>query len=195
MKKIVFGVMLVLTMSAGLQGCVVLAAAGAGAATSAVVVNDRRPVQTITDDQNIEYTANSEINQTPALNTNSHISVVSYNHAVLLVGQVPSDSVKAQVESLVQSLPKVSRVYNQLQVRPETSLAQRSKDTWITAKVKSSMIAEKYLNSGQIKVVTENGVVYLMGIVTQQQSRTAADVARRVSGVKQVVTLFEFTRA
>jgi osmotically-inducible protein OsmY len=125
MKKIVYALMLLLTVGLGLQGCIVLAAAGAGAATSAVVVNDRRPVQTITDDQNIEYTAHSEINQTPPLNQNSHISVVSYNHAVLLVGQVPSDSVRTQVEALVQSLPKVSRIYNQLQVRPETSMMKR----------------------------------------------------------------------
>ena len=192
MKKIAYIFMLLVTLGL-LQGCVVLAAAGAGAATTAVVVNDRRPVQTITDDQNIEYTAHSEINQTPALNENSHISVVSYNHAVLLVGQVPSDAVRTQVESLVQSLPKVSRVYNQLQVRPETTMMQRSKDTWITTKVKTNMISEKGLNSGQIKVVTENGVVYLMGIVTKPQARLASDVARRVSGVKRVVTLFEYT--
>jgi osmotically-inducible protein OsmY len=193
MKKIVYALMLLLTVGLGLQGCIVLAAAGAGAATSAVVVNDRRPVQTITDDQNIEYTAHSEINQTPPLNQNSHISVVSYNHAVLLVGQVPSDSVRTQVEALVQSLPKVSRIYNQLQVRPETSMMQRSKDTWITTKVKANMLAEKNLNSGQIKVVTEDGAVYLMGIVTKHQSRVASDVARRVTGVKRVVTLFEYT--
>jgi osmotically-inducible protein OsmY len=192
MKKILYGVMLFLTIGLGLQGCVVLAA-GAGAATGAAVVNDRRSVQTITDDQNIEYTAQGEINQTPSLNQNSHISVVSYNHAVLLVGQVPTEAVRTQIESLVQSLPKVSRVYNQLQVRHETSMTTRTKDTWITTKVKANMLAEKGLNSGQIKVVTENKVVYLMGIVTKSQSHLAADVARRVSGVRSVVTLFEYT--
>jgi osmotically-inducible protein OsmY len=72
-------------------------------------------------------------------------------------------------------------------------MMQRSKDTWITTKVKANMLAEKNLNSGQIKVVTEDGAVYLMGIVTKHQSRVASDVARRVTGVKRVVTLFEYT--
>ncbi|HEV2613090.1 MAG TPA: BON domain-containing protein [Gammaproteobacteria bacterium] len=193
MKKIVYSLMLVLTLGFGLQGCVVLAAGAAGAATGAAVVNDRRTVKTITDDQNIEYTANSEINQSPALHQNSHIVVVSYNHAVLLVGQVPSDAVRTQVEALMQSLPKVSRIYNQLQVRQKTTAMRRSQDAWITTKVKANMLAEKGLNSGQIKVVTENGVVYLMGIVTKSQSQLASDVARRVTGVRRVVTLFEFT--
>jgi len=132
-------------------------------------------VSAVTDDSNIEYTAGSEINQNPALNENSHISVVSFNHAVLLVGQVPTDSVKQQVQSLVQSLPKVSRVYNQLQVGSETTMTRRTKDTWITTKVKANMLSEKGLHSGQIKVVTENGVVYLLGIVSKSQAHLAAE--------------------
>ena len=193
MKKIALG-LLTLSMAMSLQGCVVFAAAGAGAAGTAVVVNENRSVNAISDDSNIEYTAGSEINQNPALNDNSHISVVSFNHAVLLVGQVPSDSVKQQVQSLVQALPKVSRVYNQLQVRPETSMAQRTKDTWITTKVKANMLSEKGLHSGQIKVVTENKVVYLLGIVSKHQAQLASDVARRVAGVQRVVTLFQYSQ-
>jgi osmotically-inducible protein OsmY len=194
MKKIALG-LLTLSMAMSLQGCVVFAAAGAGAAGTAVVVNENRSVNAITDDSNIEYTAGSEINQNPALNENSHISVVSFNHAVLLVGQVPSDSVKQQVQSLVQSLPKVSRVYNQLQVGPETTMTQRTKDTWITAKVKANMLSEKGLHSGQIKVVTENKVVYLLGIVSKHQAQLASDVARRVAGVQRVVTLFQYAQS
>lgn len=192
MKKIVLG-LCGLLMVAGLQGCVVLAAAGAGAAGTAAVVNENRSMSAINDDNSIEYTANSEINQTPALNENSHISVVSFNHAVLLVGQVPSDSVKQQVQSLVQALPKVSRVYNQLQVGPETSMSQRTKDTWTTTKVKAAMLKEKGLHSGQIKVVTENNVVYLLGIVSRYQAHLASDVARRITGVQRVVTLFQYS--
>ncbi|MDX2164201.1 MAG: BON domain-containing protein [Gammaproteobacteria bacterium] len=194
MKKIAFG-LLTLSMAMSLQGCVVVAAAGAGAAGTAAVVNENRSMNAISDDSNIEYTAGSEINQNPALNENSHISVVSFNHAVLLVGQVPSDSVKEQVQSLVQSLPKVSRVYNQLQVRPETTMTQRTKDTWITTKVKANMLSEKGLHSGQIKVVTENKVVYLLGIVSKHQAQLASDVARRVSGVQRVVTLFQYAQS
>ncbi len=193
MKKIAYA--LVLFTVVGLQGCVVVAAAGAGAAGTAAVVNENRSMSTVNDDNNIEYTANSEINQTPDLNENSHISVVSYNHAVLLVGQVPSDSVKQQVQSLVQSLPKVSRVYNQLTVGPETSMTTRTNDTWITTKVKAGMLKEKGLHSGQIKVVTENSNVYLLGVVSRRQAQMASDVARRISGVHRVVTLFQFAHA
>lgn len=189
MKKLVYAALLLSTLN--LQGCV-LVAAGAGAATSAVVVNDRRSIQTMTDDQNIEFTAQSQINQNAAYNT-SHIVVVSFNHAVLLVGQVSTDDVRQNVEAMVQALPKVTRVYNELDVAASTSAVTRSKDALITAKVKTQMLGTQGLNSGQIKVVTENGVVYLMGVVTHKQADLASDVARRVNDVQRVVTLFEYT--
>lgn len=192
MKKVLYVMLFLLTFN--LQGCI-FCAAGAGAITGAAVVNDRRSFQTMTDDNNIEFTANSEIQQSKSLNANSHVVVVAYNHAVLLVGQVPNEDVRTRVESLVQSLPKVTRVYNQLEIGPTTSPFTRSHDVWITTKVKAQMLAEKGLNSSQIKVVTENGVVYLMGILTKPQSHVAADVARRVDGVSRVVTLFEYTYA
>lgn len=177
-----------------LQGCVFLGV-GAGVAGGAVVVNDKRTFRTMTDDNNIEFTANSEIKQSQALSTNSHIVIVAYNHAVLLAGQVPSENVRTRVESLVQSLPKVTRIYNQLQVAPVSSVLTRSNDAWITAKVKTNMLAEKGLNSIQVKVISENGIVYLMGVLSKPQAVLAAEVARRVSGVKQIVTLFEYQRS
>lgn len=183
---------LLLVCCAFLQGCVVLAA-GVGAAGGASVVNDKRSFQTMSDDQNIEFTAASEIKASPTLSYNTHITVVSFNHVVLIAGQVPGDSIRQHVGALVQALPKVARVYNELEIAPPTSMLIRSSDTWITTKVKSQMIAAKGLDSGQIKVVTENGTVFLMGIVTHRQSRLAADVARQVDGVRKVVTLFEYT--
>lgn len=176
-----------------LQGCVLLAAAGAGAATTAVVVHDKRPLQTIADDQNIELTAFNKVNQNPNFNQNCHIVTVAFNHGVLLVGQVPDQNIRQQVESMVQSLPKVSRIYNQLEVTAPTTPEVRTNDTWITTKVKSQMLTTQDLHSIQIKVVTENSTVYLMGIISHKQAQMAADVARRVSGVKRVVTLFEYT--
>jgi osmotically-inducible protein OsmY len=191
MRKYLY--VLFLLMSVCLQGCIVLAAAGAGAAGTAVVVNDRRSLQTMTDDQNIERTAQGQVEQDVALTNNTHVAVVSFNHAVLLAGQVPSDNVKQKLQNMVQALPKVTRVYNELEIAPPASPATMSKDAWITAKVKTSMITAKNLSSGQIKVVTESGTVFLMGIVTHSQADTAADVARRVDGVQHVVTLFEYT--
>jgi len=176
-----------------LSGCI-LAAAGAGAATSAIVVNDKRSLHTMADDQTIEYTALKEIQQSSELRTNTHISVVAFDHAVLLVGQVPNVHTAQRVQALVQALPKVARVYNQLEVDPPTSLLIRSNDSWVTAKIKSQMMGTKNLNSGQIKVVTENSNVYLMGLVSHQQGEKAANVARKVDGVQKVITLFEYTQ-
>jgi osmotically-inducible protein OsmY len=119
--------------------------------------------------------------------------VVSYDHIVLLIGQVPDDSVRGRVTALVEALPKVSRVYNQLAVAPVPSPAQMSQDAWITTKVKSQMVVTKDLNAGQVKVITEDNVVYLMGIVTHDQAQLAVDVARQVNGVDRVVKLFEYT--
>lgn len=174
-----------------LQGCVVPVVAGAAA--TGVIANDRRSLQTMSDDQQTQYTALTRIQNDPSLTTNSHIVVVSYDHIVLLIGQVPDDSVRGRVTALVEALPKVSRVYNQLAVAPVPSPAQMSQDAWITTKVKSQMVVTKDLNAGQVKVITEDNVVYLMGIVTHDQAQLAVDVARQVNGVDRVVKLFEYT--
>ena len=187
------GLILTAMLSINLQGCIVLAAAGAGAATTAVVVHDRRPLQTIADDQNIELTAASRINQNANFNQNSHIVSVAFNHAVLLIGQVSSQNIRQQAESMIQSLPKVARIYNQLEVALPTTPETRTNDAWITTKIKSEMLGAQDLHSIQIKVVTENNIVYLLGIVNHHQAQMATDVARRVSGVTRVVTLFEYT--
>jgi len=194
-RKILLTSSLILTafLSANLQGCVILAAAGAGAATTAVVVHDKRPLQTIADDQNIELTANHKISENPNWSQNNHIVTVGFNHAVLLIGQVPDQNTRSQIESMVQSLPKVTRIYNQLEISSPTTTEARANDTWITTKVKSEMLAAKDLHSIEIKVVTENGTVYLLGMVNHHQAQLAEDVARRVSGVNRVVTLFEYT--
>jgi osmotically-inducible protein OsmY len=190
-KKYFYIVLLIISL--GIEGCV-LVAAGAGAAATAAVVNDKRSIQTITDDKNIEYTASNRIAEDKSISQNNHISIVSFNHAVLMVGQVPSDSVRQRVESIVQSLPKVTRVYNELEISPPTSPLIRSNDAWITTKVKTQMLQTKDLHSGQVKVVTENSAVYLLGVVTRKQAQMASDVARRIDGVQRVVTLFEYTQ-
>jgi osmotically-inducible protein OsmY len=192
MKKYIFYTGLLLT-TLTLPGCAIVALGAAGAATTAAVINDQRSLQTITDDKNIEFTAADRISKSAALSANSHVTVISFNHAVLLAGQVSTQSIRQQVESLVQSLPKVARVYNQLEVAPPTSATVRSNDAWITTKVKTRMLETKDLHASQIKVITENSRVYLLGIVNHRQAALASDVARRIEGVQRVVTLFEYT--
>lgn len=191
MKKTIY-LSLLLAALVNLQGCAIVAIGAASAVTTAAVVNDQRSLQTITDDKNIEFTASDRISKNTALSQNSHIVVVSFDHGVLLAGQVPSEEARGRVESMIQALPKVARVYNELEISAPTSPTVQSNDIWITTKVKTMMLETKNLKSGQIKVVTENGSVYLMGIVSHHQARLASDVARRVDGVKRVVTLFEY---
>lgn len=190
MKKYVSILVLLMGFSI-LQGCVVPFVAGAAA--SAVVINDRRNVQTMSDDQQIHYTAYHEIMADTSLTTGSHIVVEVFDRNVLLVGEAPTEDVRDRVEALVHALPKVRRVYNQITIGPAASATELSQDSWITTKVKTQMVATKGLHSSQIKVITENGSVYLMGIVTHDQAQLAVDVTRHIAGVQRVVKLFEYT--
>jgi osmotically-inducible protein OsmY len=190
MKKY-FSILLLLTGFSILQGCIVPFVAGAAA--SAVVINDRRNIQTMSDDQQIHYTAYQRIMADTSLTTGSHIVVEVFDRNVLLVGEAPTADVRDRVEALVRSLPKVRRVYNQITISPPATAAELSQDSWVTTKVKTQMLATKGLNSGQVKVVTENGSVYLLGIVTHDQAQLAVDVARHIAGVQRVVKLFEYS--
>ena len=190
MKKY-FSILILLMGFSILQGCIVPFVAGAAA--SAVVVNDRRTIKTMSDDQQIQYTAYQQIIADTSLTTGSHIVVEVYDRNVLLVGEAPTEDVRDRVEALVHALPKVRRVYNQITVEPPASATELSQDSWITTKVKTQMLATKGLNSGQIKVITEAGSVYLLGIVTHEQAQLAVDVTRHIAGVQRVVKLFEYT--
>ena len=128
----------------------------------------------------------------PALENDSHIVVVSYNGVVLLAGQTPRAVLKTQAEQVANQVQGVRRVHNELQVLPPSSGLARSNDTWITTKIKTQMLANKDVPSSRIKIVTENGSVFLMGLVTRQEAQNAAQVAQGTAGVQRVVMLFEY---
>lgn len=128
----------------------------------------------------------------PALENDSHIVVVSYNGVVLLAGQTPRADLKTQAEQVANQVQGVRRVHNELQVLPPSSGLARSNDTWITTKIKTQMLANKDVPSSRIKIVTENGSVFLMGLVTRQEAQNAAQVAQGTAGVQRVVMLFEY---
>ena len=190
MKKL----LIFFALFASLTGCVpaALVAGAAGGAVGGAIVYDKRGIKTMVSDQNISQQASSKIYNDTELRTQAHIVVTSFNRIVLVVGQAPTAELRDRAIALVQSVPNVRRVYNEITIEPPTSASQRAEDTWITTKAKSEMLARKGLQSTQIKVLTENGVVYLMGVVTPSQGDLAADVVRRVSGVQQVVKLFEY---
>ncbi len=166
----------------------------AGATAGGVVVSDQRSIKTVIKDRDIANTALNRLNADPEIYKQTHIIVSSYNKIVLLAGQAPTEALKQKVYNIVQSVPDIRRIYNEITVEPPLSNAAIASDSWLTTKVKSAMIAEKGLKSATIKVVTENNTVYLMGIVTASQGDVAADVARKVGGVQKVVKIFEYVQ-
>ena len=191
MKKFSTPILLTLCLALSLQGCFFAAGAAAGAATIAVVY-DHRNINNILRDIDIAKRISDRISRIPALRDECHIEVSVFNHIVLLTGETPNPAYKQQAEAIAKSLPEVTRVYNQLTIQGPTSSLIRTSDAWITTKIKSEMLATEDLKSGSIKVVTENGVVYLMGIVKRDQADVAVDIARQVSGVQKVVKIFQY---
>lgn len=175
-----------------LTGCA--AAVVGGAATGVSVAHDRRTAGTVVDDQSIELKAYNLIGGDPALDSNSHINVTSYNLKVLLTGEVASNALRSKAATLVSGVPKARQVHNYLVVGPNTSLGSRTKDTWITTKVKSNLFNVEIpdFDPTRIKVVTEAQTVFLLGLVTRQEGQAAINVARQASDVKKVVALFEY---
>ena len=175
-----------------LSGCVPLVVGGA-MATGALSAADRRTTGTQVEDEGIELRAQDRIRQSN-LGDKVRINVTSFNRKALITGEATSDQAKQEVERIVRDTNNVHGVYNEIEVSPFiSSLAQRSKDTLITGQVKASLLNAKDIQASAIKVVTELKVVYLMGIVTERESKRAAEIARGVNDVRKVVRLFEVT--
>jgi len=187
----VLSVPLALSLALSVQGCFV-AAAGAATTGTAVAV-DRRTAGTIVDDQAIELKAMYAIRQQRELWQKSHIHVLSYNNVLLVLGQTPTESFKQAAEEALQGIPKVRRIHNELEVIEPLSLAERSKDAWITTQIKTKLIGTKDMRAHHVKVISENRVVYLMGLTTSTEEMTATDIAQTVPGVEKVVQIFENT--
>jgi osmotically-inducible protein OsmY len=170
-----------------LAGCFGAAVVGAGA--GALVFADRRQAETIFTDEGIEIRAGNRIRE--SLGDRVHVNVTSYNRTVLLTGEVPDAAARAEVEKLVASVANVKAISNELQVSGVSSLSSRSTDVYLTSKVKARFIDASQFAVNHVKVVTENGVVYLMGLVTQRESAAAVEIARTTGGVLKVVRVFE----
>lgn len=191
MKKLILIISLLLT----LEGCAVLGTAAVGSAGAGLVVYDRREVKTIVNDENISFQTSQKLQENAQLYSRCHIAVSTYDGVLLIVGQAPTQELKNEVTDVAKTVPGVKRLYNELTLEAPTTTLIRTNDTWLTTKVKSALIGTKGLQSGQFKVVTENGTVFLMGIVTREQAKVAIDQARRVAGVQKVVTVFQYTSA
>lgn len=176
-----------------LSACAPLVIGGA-AATTAVVATDRRTAGEQLDDKTIAIKANAEATQILG-DRPGRVSASSYGGQVLLLGDVPTAADSQKIEDTVKNIDRVTKVINRLRVGPVTELGVRSNDSWLTTKVTTALINAKDVPSRTIDVTTERGVVYLQGRVTNEEGERAAQAAAHVSGVNQVVKLFEYVSA
>lgn len=177
-----------LLISASLQGCFPVIAAGAGA--GALMAQDRRTSGAYIEDEAIEDKAVNRI--TTQYKNTVHVNVTSYNRNVLLSGEVPDQATKTQVERIVANIQNVGKIYNELTVDISSSLASRSNDSLVTSNVKMRFLNDKRFSATNVKVITENGVVYLLGIVNRREAEAASEVASASKGVSRVIQLFEY---
>ncbi len=178
-----------------LPGCGV--ALVGGAATTAALTIDRRSAGSIVEDQAIEWnTMRALLSDDHFSAQKTHVNVTSYNGLVLLTGEVPSEALRDFVVDTVRNLKNdVKHVHNEINVAAPSTLLMRGSDSLLTSQIKAKMLVNNALRKTLVKVVSEKGVVYLMGLVTREEAEAATDIARRTNGVQQVVQLFEYVEA
>jgi osmotically-inducible protein OsmY len=184
LPKLILGAALL----ASLSGCVEMVVGGA--VMGAVATADRRTLGAQTEDKSI--TVKAELRVPKVAGQDAHVNIAAFNRKVLLTGEVPDAAAKANVEREVRAIEGVQSVENELEVAGPSSYTSRSSDALITTKVKASLVDMKTISATSFKVVTERGIVYLMGRVTQREGQLAADITRGVSGVQKVVKIFEY---
>jgi len=184
--KLVSIIILVLT----LQGCAVATVAAITA--GATMVSDRRSIGKQIDDQTIEFNAHNELAKQKSINDNTNLHVVSVNGSVLVVGQAPNTYLRDLAIKTVTNVAGVVQIHNQIRISSNTSVTTQTNDIWLTSKVKSALFASDKVNVKDIKVVTENGEVFLMGLVSKNEADAAVNVTRNISGVSRVFKAFEY---
>jgi osmotically-inducible protein OsmY len=172
-----------------LQACFPLAVTGMGAA--ALMASDRRTPGIYIEDETIELKSLARLREGFQ---GAHVNVTSFNRHVLLTGEAPSDELKKRVEDAVRGIENVREVTDEVKVSGASSLASRGNDALVSTNVKARMVNNERFSANHVKVVTEAGVVYLMGIVTPAEGDAAAEVARTTSGVSRVVKVFEYEK-
>ena len=186
------GIAICLLCVLAIQGCIGVAATGT--AVSAVAAQDRRTPGTYIDDELIELRVLDAIGQDERLKHQSHVNVTSFNGLVLLTGEAPGDSLRSRVTEITRGIPKVRGVQNEIALKAPSSLLARASDAAVTGNVKASLLKDRKVNAVQVKVVTERGVVYLMGLLRQDEADRATEVVRRVVGVQGVVKVMEYIK-
>lgn len=189
-KIVVFSVLLITSL---LSGCAAVAVGGA-ATTGVAVVHDRRSTGTVIDDQGIEFKALGFLYGVDKIRINTHINATSYNGMLLLTGEAPTEELRQDIASRASRIPNVVKVHNEITLAAPSSVVSRSSDGYITSKAKVALLNVsniKGFDPTRVKVVTENGVVYLLGLLKQHEVSPVTETIRRVGGVQRVVKLVE----
>ena len=172
-----------------LQSCVPLLI-GAGVGAGVMMSDDRRSSATMLEDQTIEIKAKNRLSEKHG---NDHtISITSFNRVVLLTGQTPSEEMKQDAPILVLEVPNVRNVQNEITISGTSSVTSRASDTLLTSRVKGRLAQNKDVGANHVKVVTENGTIYLMGLVSRAEAESAAQTAATTGGARRVVKVFEY---
>lgn len=188
-KKILAKLILSATFITQITACVPVVVGGAAA--GGAMAADRRTSGIYVEDENIELKAVHKMETT--LGENAHVNVTSYNRNVLLTGEVPDEAAKTKADTLVKEIANTLSITNEIVVGPKSTISSRSNDSYLTSIVKAKFVTENRFPANYVKVVTENSVVYLMGIVTKTEADAAVDIARNTDGVTKVIKVFEYT--
>lgn len=176
------------------SGCSTVATGGAEA-TGLSLLHDRRTSEALLIDERIEINAGLELNAHDEIRDRCHFNVTAYNGKLLLTGEAPTKELRDKIINIIRVLSGVKLVHNEMVIAEPTSFGSRSNDALITTKVKTALSEIRNLpgfDATRVKVVTENGAVYLMGLLHTKEGNVAAEIARRVNGVKKVVKVFEY---
>ena len=179
-----------LMLISALQGCAVATVVAVTA--GATMVADRRSFSKQIDDQSIEFTAHNELAKQKALTKNTNLHVISMNGTVLVIGQAPNTYLRDLAIKTIQDVSNIVTIHNQIRIGSTISVTTKSNDIWLTSKVKSALLTNSEVNAKDIKVVTENAEVFLLGLVTKEEAHIVVEIARNISGVSRVYKAFEY---
>lgn len=182
---------LLLSTTLLIQGCAgLIIGAGVGAAS---VAHDRRTIGTQVDDTTTASRISNALSNDLALQEQTSISIQVFNGTALLVGQAPTQELIQQAQTLASSVKNIKKLHNQIRLGSPIPASIVANDAWLASKVKTKLIADKRIDGLHIEIEVENGEVFLMGLVSQQESNVAVDITRNIVGVKQVIKAFEYT--
>ncbi len=190
MKSKPMRVAVFLMLASALQGCAVATVVAVTA--GATMVADRRTFGKQIDDQSIEFNAHNELAKQKALSKNTNLHVVSMNGTVLIVGQAPNTYLRDLAIKTIEDVADIVVIHNQIRINSTTAVTTQSNDIWLTSRVKTALLANGDVNAKDIKVVTENSEVFLLGLVTKVEADIVVEITRNINGVSRVFKAFEY---